>query len=155
MYLVIYAPKCKLDTQGNLSPYEMNRIRARCPLSCGICSVIAPTRRGGMLRGDREAACDFPSDVVGSQQVWDLDGDSICTRCNQTTVLTGASLHVRGIAKDASSDAFATISGGDATRHFLVSDCLIHRQIVCVCVCFSLTDHHNLNHHTHTNIPYF
>ena len=135
MYLILYAPQCTRDTGGYVSPSSMKRVRKHCPKACGICRVVAPRQREGQQRGNRNAACNFASDVVNadsSTQVWDLDGGSVCTRCNQTTIMPGASLHVRGVAKAINGDAVATVSGGDATRHFLVHGELKLENIILV-----------------------
>jgi hypothetical protein len=131
-YLVIFAPKCEYDEGGYISPSSLADIRRNCPLSCGVCQQPLPTQRIGKIRGDREAACDFPLDVVTAsptQYVWDLVGGSTCTRCNETVVLESASLHVRGVARGPGGDAVASISGGDVTRHFLVRGELVLENI--------------------------
>jgi predicted outer membrane repeat protein len=113
LYLSTHAPKCLKDTGGYVSDKEMADTRRLCPLSCGVCAGAPKTRRDGALRGASFKECLIDTDSASGTPIT-LDGK--CTLCSNVTVRADTSLHVKG----SSPSAPATISGGDATRHFNV-----------------------------------
>ncbi len=134
-HLQANAPNCVVDETGTIPDSVMNLVRIMCPMSCGVCkgnddSGPKQRREGQQPRGQYFPKCALPENVIPSNQsgvatVSALAGGKECTLCSNVTIQAGASLNVRG-----TQIAPAIISGGGATRHFLVFGALTLEDVV-------------------------
>ena len=140
LYLKAHAPRCLRDENYLINPTLMKIFRDLCPMSCGICNstfTAHDAQRGGILRGQYYPFCaNIPLVVVRNKNKTTstppivLSGGESCTLCSKVTVHSNASLHIMGVSKITDTPQAATISGGDATRLFIVHGELILQNIV-------------------------
>ncbi len=134
-YLKAKAPDCIEDSAGYVTPHHMLLMRNFCPLSCGICQIEkpSPSKRDGVLRGNRHPMCSIASSIALPEQEESLL-EGVCTLCSNVTIQVGGSLRVQGVqgvqGVQSNPNIPSTISGGDASRHFVVFGELILEDVV-------------------------